>query len=48
MFVDQREQHIQSQGGSIIACALLSLVLNDPQSHLLLPGPGIEPEKHDN
>ena len=34
----------KSQGGSVITCTLLSLACNDPQSHLWLPGPGIEPE----
>ena len=32
-----------SKSGWIVACILLSLVCNDPQSHLWLPGPGIEP-----
>ena len=32
----------QSQGGSIVACPLLLLMCNDPQNHLLLPGPGIK------
>ena len=33
----------QSQGGLIVTCSLLSLACNDPQSHLCLPGSGIEP-----
>ena len=40
---DDSAHEFQSQGGSVIACALLSLVCNDPQSHLWLPGLGIEP-----
>ena len=40
---DYSAHEFQSQGGSVIACALLSLVCNNPQSHLWLPGLGIEP-----
>ena len=40
---DDSTHEFQSQGGSIIACALLSLGPNDPQSHLWLPGLGIDP-----
>ena len=40
---DDSAHGFQSQGGSIITCILLSLVCNVPQSHLWLPGPGIEP-----
>ena len=32
--LDDSAQKFQSQGGLIIACALLSLVCNVPQSHL--------------
>ena len=39
---DNSAQEFQSQGGSIVTYALLSLACNDPQSHLWWPGPGIE------
>ena len=39
---DGSAHEFQSQSGSIIACALLSLALNDPQSYLWLAGPRIE------
>ena len=40
---DDSAHGFQSQGGFIITCALLLLVHKDPQSHLWLPGLGIEP-----
>ena len=43
LFWTSEDSEFQSQGGSVVACALLSLVLNDPQSHLCLLGPCIEP-----
>ena len=39
---DDSAHEFQSQGGSVIACTLLSLACNNPQSHLWLPGRGIE------
>ena len=38
-----RVHGFQSQGGSIITCALLSLARNVPQNHPRLPGLGIGP-----
>ena len=40
---DDSAHEFQSQGGSVITCALLLLACNNPQSHLWLPGLGIEP-----
>ena len=40
---DESAHEFQIQGGSVVACALLSLACNDSKSHLWLPGPGIEP-----
>ena len=40
--LDDSAHKFQSQGGSIAACALLSLECKDRQSHLWLWGPGIE------
>ena len=42
-FNDSASHGFQSQGGSIVAHALLSLVHNDPLSHLWLPGLGSNP-----
>ena len=42
--LDDSTNEFQSQGGSVISCALFSLVPNDLQSNLWLLGPGIEPE----
>ena len=41
--LDDSAHEFQIQGGSIIACALLSLACNVPQSHLWLLRLGIEP-----
>ena len=40
---DASVHKFQSQGGFTITCALLSLAYNNPQSHLWLPEPGMEP-----
>ena len=40
---DSAAREFQTQAGLIVAYALLSLVHNNPQSHLWLPRPGIEP-----
>ena len=40
---DDSAHEFQSQGGSVVTYALLSLVCNNPQSHLWLPGLGIKP-----
>ena len=41
--LDDSAHEFLSQGGLIITYTLLFLVLNDAQSHLWLPGLGIEP-----
>ena len=41
--LDDSAHEFQSQCGSIVACVLLLLVCNDPQSHLWFSGTDIEP-----